>query len=144
MVNVNRNRLPQKELSALLQRFDNTLSKLGGGATTIFLDELLGKEERLTIAKRLAAIVLMYEGYSDYKTSRLLKLSPTTAGIIHARIETGAYNGLIRLLKQKKTNYLELLDTIDSILHLGGLLPHRVGLDRYRSPSERRAQYRRR
>jgi uncharacterized protein YerC len=132
MVNVNRNELPHKELAALLRRFDTTLSKLDCGATTIFLDDLLGKEERLTIAKRLAAIVLIYEGYSEYKTSRLLKLSPTTTGNINTKIEAGAYDGLIRTLKRRKMNYLELLDTIDSILHLGGLLPHRVGLDRYR------------
>ncbi len=132
MVNVNRNELSSKDLTRLLRRFDDTLANLDRNGTTVFLSELLGKEERLTIAKRLATIVLLSEGYSEYKTSRLLKLSPTTTGNIAAKIRAGTYDGLLRVLKKKKINYLELLDAIDSILHLGGLLPHRVGLDRYR------------
>jgi hypothetical protein len=133
MVRVNHNQLPQKDLTRLLHQFDSTLAKLDKNEATLFLNELLGKEERLTIAKRLAAIVLISEGYSAYKTSCLLKLSPSTTGIIVSKIEAGAYTNMLRLLRKKKRDYLSLLDTIDSILHLGGFLPHRVGLDRYRS-----------
>ena len=132
MVNVNKNELSQKDLTLLFRRFDTTLARLDCDATTIFLTELLGKEERLTLAKRLTAIVLTHEGYSEYRVSRVLKLSPTTAGTISTKMRAGAYDGMIRLLTRKKSNYLELLNAIDSILHLGGLLPHRVGLDRYR------------
>ncbi len=132
MVNVNRNELPPKEISLLLKRFDATLSKLDSSATTLFLNDLLGKEERLTIAKRLAAIVLITEGCSSYRASLLLKLSPTTTGIIASNIKAGAYCNLIEELKKRKRNYLAILETIDSILLLGGLLPRRVGLDRYR------------
>jgi hypothetical protein len=132
MVNVNRNELPPKEISLLLKRFDVTLSKLKATDTTLFLNDLLGKEERLTIAKRLAAIVLIAEGCSAYRASLLLKLSPTTTGIIAANIQAGIYSNLIQRLKKGKRDYLEILETIDSILLLGGLLPRRVGLDRYR------------
>jgi hypothetical protein len=133
MVRVNRNELSQKELAPLLRRFDATLAKLDSRGTTLLLDELLGKEERLTFAKRLAAIVLIIEGYSEYKTSRLLKLSPTTTGIVAQKIKAGGYTRTISLLRKKKSDYLTLLETIDSILHLGGFLKHRTGLDRYRN-----------
>ncbi len=133
MVNVNRNQLSPHDVVRLMRQFDLILTKLNPRATTIFLDELLGKEERLTVAKRLAAIILISEGYSQYKTSRLLKLSPTTTGIIALKIESGGYAGIIRLLMKKKRDYFKLIDTLDSIFHLGDLLPHRVGLDRYRS-----------
>ncbi len=132
MVRVNRNHLPSKDLMLLLRRFDDTFATLNRTATSVFLNELLGKEERLTIAKRLAAIVLIHEGYSEYKTSCLLKLSHSTARIIAQKLESGTYDGILRLLKRKRTDYAKLLNAIDSILHLGGFLPHRIGLDRYR------------
>ena len=132
MVRVNRNTLKDKDALQLLRQFDGTLAVLNRAGTSVFLDELLGKEERLTIAKRLAAIVLIYEGCSEYKTSKLLKLSHSTTQIIAEKLEMGAYKGIIKLLKRRKTDYVELLNTIDSILHLGGFLPHRIGLDRYR------------
>jgi len=132
MVNINRNALPQKDAVRLLKRFDHTLAKLECNHLSLFLDELLGKEERLMLAKRLAAIVLITEGYSEYRTSRLLKLSPTTTGILASKIKNGAYDHIIKSLKRKKRDYIALLKTIDSILHLGGFLPHRVGLERYR------------
>lgn len=132
MVNINRHQLSEEDQTQLLREFDTVLSKLEFNATALLLNELLGKEERLTIAKRLAAIVLIHEGHSEYKTAQVLKLSPTTTGIIASKIESGAYAGIIALLKRKKRSYLELLDMLDSILHLGGTLPHRVGLDRYR------------
>ncbi len=43
------------------------------------------------------------------------------------------YKETIILLQKNKRDYLAILDTIDSILHLGGILPHRVGLDRYKN-----------
>lgn len=132
MVNLNRHPLSEEDQGDLLYQFDTVISKLDLDASSLFLNELLGKEERLTIAKRLAAIVLIHEGYSEYKAALVLKLSPTTTGIIASKIESGGYDGIISLLKKKKKNYLELLDTLDSILHLGGILPHRIGLDRYR------------
>ncbi len=133
MVNVNQNELPNEDLARLFKQFDTILTKLDHGSMTIFLSELLGKEERLTLAKRLATIVLISEGWSAYRTSQLLKMSPTTTGIIAVKVEKGEYAGIIALCTSKKRDYFALLDTLDSILHLGGILPHRVGLDRYRN-----------
>ncbi len=132
MVRINKNLLKEKELQLLLKRFDSSFAKLSSQGVSILLNELLGNEERLTMAKRLTAVVLLHEGYSMYKTAQLLKLSHSTTAIIAERLENGVYNGTLRVLKRKRIDYTKLLDTIDSILHLGGFLPHRVGLDRYR------------
>lgn len=98
----------------------------------LFLNELLGHEERLTLTKRLAAIVLLLEGYSEYKTAKLLKLSPTTTNNIASKIRLGQYQDTIKILGKSKKDYFVILRVIDNILHLGGILPHRNGLDRYR------------
>jgi hypothetical protein len=142
MTRLNRNELTPSELSSLLSHFDHTLSKLNESGMHTVLAELLGREERVMLAKRLTAIVLLYEGYSRYRVSRLLKLSETTTSTILKRIDEGSYDGIIRLLTRKKLAYDDLLNTIFSILHLGGILPQRVGLDRHRSIEQRRAQYR--
>ncbi len=132
MVRINRNELPKKEWVALLHQFDALLGKLDKDSTKIFLNEILGREERITLAKRFATIVLLIEGTSEYKVARILKLSPTTTGKIAFGIERGTYAGIITLLRKNKRDYLKILETIDSILHLGGILPHYNGLDRYR------------
>lgn len=141
MVRVNKNELSQSDLSALLGRFDSAIVGLTKLQTTHVLNELLGKEERLTLAKRLIAIILIREGYSEYRTSRVLRLSHSTAKIIGEKLDKGAYDKIISLLTKRKFDYEDLLTSIMSILHLGGILPQRAGLDRYRTLEERRAQY---
>lgn len=133
MVRVNRHSLPKKELSRLFVQLDTTLGKLNKNDTSAFLSEILGAEERLTIAKRLATVVLLIEGYSQYKTAMLLKLSPTTTERIATKIEDGVFDETIRILGKNKNDYFAILNALDSILHLGGILPHYNGLDRYRS-----------
>ena len=132
MVNVNKHRLPKRDLEKLFEQLNLTLAKLDKNSAGAFLEEILGYEERLTVAKRLASIVLLAEGYSQYKTAKLLKLSPTTVEGIATRLEQGNYRGTIAILGKSKKNYFLILEALDSILHLGGALPHYNGLDRYR------------
>lgn len=141
MVRVNRNQLSDKDTLQLLRQFDVALAKLAPAHITVLLNELLGKEERLTVAKRLVAIILIHQGYSEYKVSQLLKLSHSTTKIIADKLEGGAYDGILRLLGKRNVGFTELLNSVMSILHLGGILPRRVGLDRYRTIEERRATY---
>ncbi len=133
MVHVNRNELSKGDLDALFSQFDTLLNKLNLNETSILLNELLGREERITLAKRLAVVILLHEGMSEYKSAKVLKLSPTTTGRISEDMRRGVYTKTIELLQKNRRDYLIILDTIDSILHLGGILPHRHGLDRYRN-----------
>jgi len=133
MVRVNRHSLKSKDLESLFYQFDIFLNALDKSATGTFLNELLGREERLTYAKRLAAIILLSEGASDYKTAQVLKLSPTTTGKISNKMRTGGYDDILFLLKKNKKNYTNILKIIDQVLHLNDILPHYNGLDRYRN-----------
>lgn len=132
MVRVNRNKLPKAELNKLFGQLNSFFGKLTTSNADIFLKELLGPEERLTFAKRLAAIVMLREGYSMYRVSETLKVSSSTVDRINEKIANGSYDGLLKTLSKNKTNYFAILDVIESILTVGGIMPKRVGLDRYR------------
>ncbi len=131
MVRINKNVLPEKDLDKLFNQLNNTLGKFDKNASGVFLTEMLGFEERMTIAKRLAAVILLVENYSEYKTAKLLKLSPSTTQSIATKIKLGRYEGTLQLLGKSKKDYFAFLNTLDKILHLGGILPHYNGLDRY-------------
>ena len=133
MVRVNRHQLSDQNLDQLHLQLARTLSRLDNIKTGIFLNELLGPEERLTFAKRLASVILLLEDFSQYKTAKLLKLSPSTVEKVARKIAAGQYDGLIKILGKDKKEYFTILESLDSILHLGGLLPHYNGLDRYRT-----------
>lgn len=133
MARINKTKLSKEATACLLQRLDTLLAKHDRRKVGMFLEELLGKEERLMIAKRLAAIVLLHDGYSAYKTARALKLSQSTVGALAHKLETGGFSHTLHLFSTHKNDYRTIAKTIDSILTVGGLMPHRTGLDRYRS-----------
>lgn len=132
MVRLNRNKLPKTQLEALCDNLSKTIAKTDSKTAEGLIDNLLGNEEKIMLAKRLAAIILLIEGNSLYKTAKILKISPTTAETIKYKIDAGGYNQLISTLGKNKKKYFSVLQTIDDILHLGGILPHYNGLDRYR------------
>ncbi len=131
MVHLNKNQLTQKQLDQLFAQMGQTLGKLKIVQSELFLTELLGKEERIMLAKRLATIILLTEGKSLYSISRILKISPSTANSLKQELEKGAYTQILSSIGKSKKNYFEFLNTLDNILHLGGILPHYNGLDRY-------------
>jgi uncharacterized protein YerC len=132
MVRLNRNQLSDKQLVALFGQFILILNPKAPAETENILSEVLGYEEKIMISKRLVAIVLLIEGKSLYSVSNTLKISSATALTIKRKLDAGEYTAIIRRLGLSKKNYFAILDTIDSILHLGGILPHYNGLDRYR------------
>ncbi len=133
MVRLNRTKLTEKQLDALFTQLSTTIGKLSKNDAEYFLSELLGTEERIMLAKRLAIIVLLREGKTLYSIAHILKVSATTAEKIKTGLDSGKYAHLVSALHKHKRDYLAILDTLDSILHLGGVLPHRIGLDRYRN-----------
>jgi len=70
----------EKEITANL---DWTLSQLKSEAVAKdFLEDFLTAEERLMLAKRLAVVYLLKEGFSYGKISEALKITPVTIGKI--------------------------------------------------------------
>jgi len=88
------------------------------------LTDLLGPEEQVMLAKRLAAITLLQRGQSIYKTASTLHLSPATAGRIKTNLDNHQYDKVLQLLTSNGNLLHELLTALDTTLHLNGLLPH--------------------
>ncbi|MFT5849781.1 MAG: hypothetical protein ACI9H6_000600 [Patiriisocius sp.] len=132
MVRLNKNQLDVKQLNALFVQLSETFGKASVPDANYLLTELLGNEERIMLAKRLATVVLLLEGTSLYKTSRVLKISPATAQKIQRQINNNSFTYIVKALGKNKKDYFIILRTLDSILHLGGTLPHYNGMDRYK------------
>ena len=124
MVNVSKSSLSQKKLDDLFDQLNSTIGRLDDKQSDAFLSSLLGHEEKIMLAKRLAAIIMLINGQSLYRVSDVLKISPTTAKAYRDALAKGSYSPLIKAIKKKKANYVQLIETVDSILHLGGVLPH--------------------
>jgi len=133
MVRLNKNTLSQKQTDQLFQQLVMLMNPGEASTTSDVLREILGPEEQLMIAKRLAVIVLLLENKTLYNIANILKISPATAEKIKRNLDEGRYMQIIIHLGKSKRNYFAILDTIDSILHLGGILPHYNGLDRYKN-----------
>lgn len=132
MVRLNKTKLSTQQLDSLFSQLNKTLGTLSNNQTNYFLSELLGNEERIMLAKRLAIIILLLENKSLYRIADILKVSPTTAEKIKFKLDSGEFSHITVALGQNKNEYYSILETLDSILHLGGILPHRNGLERYR------------
>lgn len=124
MVRLNKNLLSNTQLDDLFSQFSKLLNNKDQSRADDILREILGPEERIMIAKRLAIIILIVEGQSLYLISKNLKISTATAQRIKFNVENGRYQNILLRLGKSKKDYFAILDAIDSILHLGGLLPH--------------------
>lgn len=132
MVRLNKTSLYPKQIQDLLLQLAKVTAPKEAAHAHAILSELLGTEEQIMLAKRLAAIVLLAEGYSSYKISRTLKLSKSTIATISFKMERGDYKAVLKTLGKDKKDYFAILKALDDILHLGGILPHYNGLSRYK------------
>ena len=84
------------------------------------------------IAKRFAIIIMLTESYSGYQISKKLKVSSATVESTRAKLDNGAYDHILTQLCANKKDYLKFWEVLDNALHLGGVMPHYNGLDRYK------------
>ncbi|MFT5036833.1 MAG: hypothetical protein ACI9VM_000398 [Candidatus Azotimanducaceae bacterium] len=132
MVRLNKTHLQTKQIEDLLLQLAKVLSPNKPSHARAALSEILGREEQIMVAKRLATIVLLSEKFSSYKISRILKLSESTVSRTALKLKHGDYKTILHVLGKSKKNYFAVLDIIDDILHLGGILPHYNGIDRHK------------
>jgi uncharacterized protein YerC len=132
MTNVSKKPLPTEQLDALFHQLGCSLGVLKPKQVDFFLSELLGTEERIMIAKRLAVIVMLIQGHSLYRTATTLKLSTSTVDSIRKKLETNEYTFIVQIFKKEKKNFVAILEVLENILSVGGIMPGRVGLDRYK------------
>jgi uncharacterized protein YerC len=132
MVRLNQHPLSGEQMGFLHMQLSKTISRLSERQARNFLGTLLGPEEQIMIAKRLAIVVLLLENRTLYSIASLLKVSPSTAEKIKRQLDEGALDAVVNVLKKDKLSYMEILSFVDNILHLNGLLPHYSGPKRTR------------
>jgi uncharacterized protein YerC len=124
MVRLNKHQLAAEQLEKILDQLTKTLGQTNEADTKTILNALLGEEEKIMIAKRLGAIVLLEQGHKPYTVSRALKMSPSTVGRIQSELLLGQYHYLFTAVKKNQISYKAIMKAIDSILTVGGIMPH--------------------
>lgn len=119
MAHLSKQQLALQDLELLFNQMDKVFATLDTNNTAAFLDELLGKEEKIMIAKRLAAIAMFVEGNSSYRVWQLLKLSPSTADRIRLNYEIGKYQQIEKILTRDRKDYEQFWTTLEKILRAG-------------------------
>jgi uncharacterized protein YerC len=132
MVRLNKSNLTQTQLDKLFKQLSIFLSKRSPQLTHTYLKELLGPEERIMLAKRLACIILLHEECTPFHIAKTLKMSSSTVASIDERMKLGRYDAILIALKKSKLDYIKILKVIESIVSFGGLVPSKAGLDRYK------------
>jgi uncharacterized protein YerC len=124
MVRLNKDQLSQDQLDNIFLQLNNVLGKMSSKHTELFLSDLLGPEEKVMLAKRLAVVVMIKEGHSFYKISSTLKVSSGMVSKIKIKFSAGHFDKLLNFIEKDKKIYANLLNTIDSILTVGGIMPY--------------------
>jgi uncharacterized protein YerC len=132
MVRINRHKLAPEKLEELFRQFSALLSSSSNKNVHLLLKQLLGPEERVMLAKRLAVIVMLDQKHSYNRIADVLHISPSTAANVSNRLNKKQVEKVVSVLKKDKVNYEAIIEVIESILTVGGIMPSRAGLDRYR------------
>lgn len=119
MTHVSKKQLDSEQLKQLFEQMNTLIAILDKKSAHYFFEELLGPEETIMLAKRLAAIVMFIEGNSSYRVWQLLKMSPSTAERIGLNYERGKYKNIEKILKSRKTDYEKFWLTLEKILQAG-------------------------
>lgn len=70
-------------------------------------DELLTPTEKIMLGKRLAAISMLSQGASSYKTGKTLQLSPTTTTKLQVKLEKGKFLNASKLCNMLRKGPLQ-------------------------------------
>jgi uncharacterized protein YerC len=124
MARVSKQPLEHTYANELIAQLAEVIGRLNAPHASAFLSEFLGPEEKLMLAKRLAAVVMIHEKHTLYAVAHTLKMSHATADTIKIRYDLGLYTETLRGLRKNKIDYGAFLDTLDLIL--------RAGLPRYK------------
>lgn len=130
MVNVSSKKLQKDTLKRLQNRFADSITKVTKRQdATVFLEELLGEEEQLMLAKRLATIYMLSENISAYRIAQVLGLSTSTVNRMRRIFDTQGYTTIVANYQNKK-NHAQFWMDIEVLLQLG--MPSRAGSDRWK------------
>ena len=124
MTNISKSPLDSEQEHRLFEQLGALFKNKSAGENNLLLEELLGAEEKIMLAKRLAIIVLLYRKQTLYFIAQTLHVSPATVSRVAILLQTGRYSHICKNFDSKTKKAIDMLQAIDDILHLGGLLPH--------------------
>jgi hypothetical protein len=124
MVRINKHTLSGEKTDKLLAELQKTFGRASDQQTGHLLSSLLGYEEHIMVAKRLGVLLLLQQNYKPYTISHTLKLSPTTVTKIQTQLLAGHYDASLKIIKKDEKAYRATLQVVDSILTVGGIMPH--------------------
>ena len=131
MVRISKQPLEQSYVDELTKQLAEIIGRLTATQAVTFLTEFLGPEEKLMLAKRLAAVIMIHEKHTLYAVAHTLKISHATANTIKLRYDRGTYTETLRSLHKNKIDYGAFLDTLDMILKAG--LPRYKGNESWKA-----------
>ncbi|MCU0678622.1 MAG: hypothetical protein MUF19_03515 [Candidatus Pacebacteria bacterium] len=123
MTNISKKSLSKEQEDGLFTQLSRSFANKSDHEISEVLVQLLGKEERVMIAKRFAAILLIHHQQSAYFIANTLNLSPTTVGKLLGQYTRGDFSKLVQMYKKPTPALFEIFNAIDDLLHLGGILP---------------------
>lgn len=94
-----------------------------------FLEALLTETEQLMFSKRIAAVIMLSQGYSQYAIENSLELSSSTIARLRNEYITGKYEQICLSFSKQKKEKEEFWETIEVLLRLG--MPSQTG-DRWK------------
>jgi uncharacterized protein YerC len=124
MTNVSKNPLTKDQEERLFAQLGVLFGKKTTGQAQQIFSELLGTEEKIMLAKRLAIIIMLSRQQTIYFISNTLHVSSSTVGRIQECMEQGQFNNILLTFKKPTPAIKTIIESIDDILHLGGVLPH--------------------
>lgn len=136
MPHVSQRRLKRETFRSMRESFTNLMAvPRNPRLTQLLLNDVLTMTERVMLAKRLAAIVMLCRGYSVYKIHMVLKLSPSTVARLETQLENSAFPYLESLFRGSRSKKLckeaeNFWDSLFKIILMG--MPPRTGKGRWK------------
>ena len=83
----------------------------------LLCSDLLTPTERIMLAKRLAIICMLGEGYPFEEIQEVLRVSPSTVGRLWSAMQNGKYTQIIRIIRKRKlsNSIVGFIETLLSI-----------------------------
>ncbi|MDA8597183.1 helix-turn-helix domain-containing protein [Candidatus Pacebacteria bacterium] len=130
MPHISKQRLNKKVADDLFNQLVLLVAPTDTAVARKVLGDLLTATEKVMLAKRLAAILLISEGASMYAIATRLQLSTSTVKRMYTNENDAAYVDVLSVMQKKKLEQEKFWNLIDSFVRLG--MPS-MGKDRWKS-----------
>jgi len=130
MPHISKRKLEDKYVKDLFLEIVSVFERAGRrGELRQVLSQLLTPTEKVMLAKRLAVISMLSQDIPIHDIALSLAMSPSTTDIMSLRFEVGSYDHVIKS-GLKKTDIVDIINMIQTV---GGIMPPRSGKGRWKS-----------